>query len=148
MRDPTFVPPPIEERAVETSDVTRDERGFTVMLRNTLFRVVLGLARGDADQVLATIAPEDADGNAWTRERLLAARAAFDEDHPEGLRTDPSARVPSLLRVVTQTATHWQLQRILPDASGDDDWYVEARVDLARSRDAGEPVVVLERIAR
>ncbi|MBI2388759.1 MAG: DUF3516 domain-containing protein [Deltaproteobacteria bacterium] len=146
LRDPTYVPPPIEERAVETSDVTRDERGFTVLVRNAMFRIVQAMAAGDTTALLEAIAPEDPDGTPWTRERWLAERAAFDEDHP-ALRTDPTARVPSLTRI-DKRPDAWEVQQILPDAEGDDDWFLEARIDLARAKDAGEPVVALRRVAR
>jgi len=146
MRDPTYVPPPIEERVVETSDVTRDERGFTVMVRNAMFRVVLAMAHGNTQGVLDAIAPEDADGAPWTRERFLAERAAFDADHP-GLRSDPSARAPTLTRI-DKGESAWVVQQILPDTDGDDDWFLEARVDLARARETGEPIVTLVRVAR
>ncbi len=146
LRDPTYVPPPLEERPVETSDVTRDERGFTVLVRNAMYRVVAAMARGDAQGVLEAIAAEDPEGAAWTRDRWLAERASFDADHA-GLRLDPSGRAPSLTRIEKRQAW-WEVVQILPDVDGDDDWFLEARVDLSRSREAGEPVVSLARIAR
>ncbi len=128
------------------SDVTRDERGFTVLVRNASFRLVSALAARDVDRALEVVAPEDDRGEPWTRDRLSRELDAFHEDH-QAIRVDAAARAPSNLRV-TKGDGRWDVQQILLDDAGDADWFVEATIDLARSRDAGEPVVILRRIAR
>jgi len=144
MRDPSFALAPPAERAVTevVSDVTRDPRGFRILVRNKLFRLVRALG-SDLDAALELVAETDEDGDRWTRDRLAAQLDPFRADHPR-LRED---RSPKLTRIEEQPDS-WAIQQILPDEEGDDDWYVDARVDLPRSRDAGEPVLVLRRIAR
>ncbi|HLO67774.1 MAG TPA: DUF3516 domain-containing protein, partial [Holophaga sp.] len=39
-----------------------------------------------------------------------------------------------------------RIQQMLVDAEGHNDWVAECRVDLRASREAGAPVVVLERL--
>src|SRR5580692_2691110 len=83
-----------EARAVqappEAPDVTRDERGFTVLVRNLLFQLVKALAKRDgasAEQLIDS--PPDGSAHPWPASRVLGAMAPFFAEHA-GLRTDPA----------------------------------------------------------
>ncbi|MGZ3418903.1 MAG: DEAD/DEAH box helicase [Polyangiales bacterium] len=142
LRDPTRAPAaaaPTE--TVDTSDVTRDVRGFTVLVRNAMFKLVSAFARRDARSALELVAQDD-----WTEDRLREMLAAYFADHAE-IKTDASARAPSHLKITSHEG-RWELQQTLLDEDGDNDWIVEADVDLALSREQGEPVLRLRRLFR
>jgi hypothetical protein len=111
-----------------------------------MFRIVKAVGTGDVTELAELIAPEDDQGELWTKARLIETVDAFFKDH-KGIRSGVAARAPKL-QTIDQGDTAWDIQQILPDLEEDDDWIIEARVDLQRSRDAGEPVIVLRRIGR
>jgi hypothetical protein len=147
LRDPTRVTEVVRaEEATDTSDVTRDVRGFTVLVRNAMFKLVLALARRDARGVLELVAPEDDQGTQWTESRVQALLDGYFADHAE-IRTDAAARAPSHLRIASKEG-RWDVQQVLLDPEEDNDWVIDAFIDLPRSREQGEPVVVLRGVAR
>jgi hypothetical protein len=124
-------------------DITRDERGFTVLLRNALFRVLRALSARDYAQVVTMLA-EGAEP--WTVPRFEAALAPYYEEHA-AIRTDPAARAPknTIVRKHPERGV-WEVDQIIADDAGDDDWMLECAVDLERSRGEGRPVVELRAI--
>ncbi len=119
-----------------SEDVTRDAKGFTVLLRNELFRLIRALSRRDfaeAETVAGLKAAE-----------LERALAPFFEAHA-ALRTDPDARSPSLLTLETGE-TRWDFAQVLLDPEDDNDWVIVGWVDVAASREAGRPVIRVDRI--
>ena len=138
MRDPDKVTATPTEQPMEVvSDVTRDPRGFRILVRNKLHRLVQSLYREDT--ILELIAETDDEQERWSRPRLERELAPFRGDHT-GIRND---RSPKLTKLDEST---WEVQQIIPDLEGDDDWFLDARIDLERSRDVGEPVIVLRRM--
>ncbi len=78
--------------------------------------------------------------------RLRAAREAYRVEHAV-LRLDPEAR--NLRHTYVQPSddgTAWRVQQILVDPEGLNDWVMELAVDLAASREVGEPVLQLLRL--
>jgi hypothetical protein len=154
MRDPSYVPlgsgpdmrPP---RPEEPPDVTRDAKAFTAAIRTRVFALLRAWSIGDDEAALAVLdSPGDSTGEPWTVERLRAAREAYRLEHPGGLRLDPEAR--NLRHTYVHPAddgTAWRVQQMLVDPDGLNDWVAELDVDLAASREVGEPVLQLLRIA-
>ena len=153
MRDPDYQPagtggldlrPP---RPEEPPDVTRDTTAFTAALRTRVFSFLRAWSIGHDESALAGIdSPADGTGEPWTVARLRAAREAHRAEH-SGLRLDPEAR--NLRHTHVQPAddrTAWRVQQMLVDTEGLNDWVAEFHVDLAASRDAGEPVLQLRRL--
>jgi superfamily II RNA helicase len=129
--------PPKEHAELEPQgslDITKDEKAFTVLVRNEVFRVVRALARADWAEVDAT--------EPFRIEKMMAP---FIAGH-SAIRVDPEARSPKHLDV-TKEETQWRVRQTLLDPEGDTDWFFEATIDLERSRGAGRPVLALERIA-
>jgi superfamily II RNA helicase len=131
-------------------DITRDERGFTVLLRNTLFQLVRALARRDwaaAAAIVATSGGEDE----WTASRFEQAFQPYFEEHAS-LRTDPSARAPQNTRVTRPEGGAapgtWEITQVLCDPEGNDDWTLTSWVNLEASARAGKPVVVIRGVTR
>ncbi|HEY8430342.1 MAG TPA: DUF3516 domain-containing protein [Sandaracinaceae bacterium] len=132
-----------EEKEEAKADVTRDRRAFTAMVRNALFRVVRAIAlRRWEEAADAVEAPEGEPP--WTPERIEAALAPYFERH-RTIRTDPAARAPKNT-LIEEHEDAWEVRQILVDPEDELEWSIEARVDLARAREAGQPVVELRSI--
>jgi hypothetical protein len=155
MRDPDYVPrgtagvdlrPP---RPAEPPDVTRDTKAFTAMVRTRLFAFLRAWSIGRDEAALEAIGTSaDPDGLPWSVERLKAAREAYRVEHA-GPRLDPEAR--NLRHTQVQPSddrARWRVQHMLVDAEGLNDWVLELDVDLAASRERGEPVLQLLRLER
>jgi len=153
MRDPNYRPlgtggadlrPP---RPEEPPDVTRDVKAFTAAIRTRLFVFLRAWSIGNDEAALEAVdSPGDGDGQPWTGERLKAAREAYRVEHA-GPRLDPEAR--NLRHTHVQPSddrTSWRVQQMLVDAEGLNDWVLELDVDLAASRELGEPVLKLARL--
>ncbi len=114
-------------------DVTQDERGFTVLVRNAMFQVLRAVARRDwaaAAGLLDGCAPE----------ALQRAFAPFFEEH-SAVRLDASARAPQATRVTKKAAGVWEVLQVVCDPEGDDDWAMACTVDLEKSARVARPVV-------
>lgn len=140
LRDPTRAPAPATD-TVDTSDVTRDVRGFTVLVRNAMFKLLAAFARRDLRVALDLVLQED-----WTEEKLRTLLDAYYADHTQ-IRIDAAARAPAHLKIESKEG-RWELQQTLLDEAGDDDWVLEVDVDLALSREQGEPVLRLKQLRR
>ncbi len=152
MRDPAYqraetreARPPGAEEAKQ--DITRDAKGFTATIRNRIFSFLRGLVNADFEQALSHLsATEDLEGQPWTAERL---RAALDDHHAEHERIclDPNARNLRHTYVLpSEDKRAWRIQQMLVDPEENNDWVAEFYVDLAESRQSGEPALRLVRI--
>jgi Domain of unknown function (DUF3516) len=154
MQNPGYVPrgvagpelrPP---RPEEPPDVTRDAKAFTAAIRTRVFALLRAWSVGKDEEALGAIdSPQDGDGSPWTPERLRAAREAHRGEHGL-LRLDPEARNLRHTSVEpSEDGTRWRVQQMLVDTAGLNDWVAELDVDLAASREVGEPVLRLLRLA-
>jgi hypothetical protein len=123
-------------------DITRDEHGFTVLLRNALFQLLRALAGRDFS-LAAELALSDGEG-ALARPQIEEAMTAFYAAHAQ-LRTDPEARRPKLL-TLEKSEWHWEWAQVLLDPEDENDWVMTGSVDIEASRLAGRPVLSLRRI--
>ncbi|HYO38500.1 MAG TPA: DUF3516 domain-containing protein [Nocardioidaceae bacterium] len=135
LTDPTRVVaadvvPPEPER------ITANERAFTVLVRNALFRRVelAALRRWQQLGVLEAESGSSATAEDW-REALEVYFAAHDS-----IDTGPDARGSAML-LVEKAETVWEVQQIIGDPDGDHDWRIAATVDLAASDEQGELVM-------
>jgi hypothetical protein len=152
MRDPNYqraeakeVRPPGAEEAA--ADVTRDLKAFTAAIRNRIFTFLRGLVIGDFEQAIAHMdSAQDADGETWTTERLGQAMDGYLADHEQVLLTPEARNVRHTYVVPSEDKKTWRVQQMLVDPEGHNDWVAEFEVDLARSRQQGEPVLRLRRV--
>jgi superfamily II RNA helicase len=138
--------PPKERDELEPAgslDVTKDEKAFTVLVRNEVFRLVRALARADWPEC-ARIVASSPEVTASEAARIEAAMAPFIAEHA-AIRVDPEARSPKHMNVERGEAS-WRVRQTLLDPEGDDDWFFEVTIDLEPSRAAGRPILALERI--
>ncbi len=138
LTSPEADPPGQEIRAVPVRPrpLTGNERAFTAMVRNSLFRRVelfAGRRWYDLGQL-------DSDAG-WTAERWEeVVRAYFDEHDDVGLAAD--ARGPALLMIDRQRDV-WRVRQILDDPAGNHDWGFDVEVDLEASDEQGTAVIRL-----
>jgi hypothetical protein len=136
-------------------DVTRDERGFTVLVRNAMFQCIKALARRDWSAAAAMfgaaalqgVATPSSEGDAWSASRFEQALQPFFDEH-SALRTDPVARAPQNTRITKTGRGTWDVVQVLCDPEGDDDWTLSASIDLDASAKAGRPALVMRAVSR
>jgi superfamily II RNA helicase len=152
MRNPSYqraetkeVRPPGAEEAA--ADITRDAKAFTATIRNRVFMFLRGLVNRDYEQAIANLSsPQDLDGAPWTAERLQAALDAYHAEH-QYICLDPNARnIRHTYVIPAEDKRTWRVQQMLVDPEEHNDWVAEFEVDLARSREAAEPVLRLVRL--
>jgi len=152
MRNPNYqaaerkeIRPPGAEEAER--DITRDTKAFTAEIRNRVFSFLRGLVNEDFEQALTYLSSAaDAQGNAWTAQRLEEALDRYYADH-ERICLDPNARNSrNTYAAPSEDKKHWRIQQMLIDPEEHNDWAAEFLVDLQASKDAGEPVIRLVRI--
>ncbi|CAN5274290.1 DEAD/DEAH box helicase [soil metagenome] len=116
--------------------LTGNERAFTAMVRNALFRRVELFARGH----WAELAELD-HGSGWTAEHWAdVGDEYFDEHDDVGLGAN--ARGPALLIIDRQPGV-WRIRQIFDDPAGDHDWGFDVEVDLDASDEEGVAVIRL-----
>jgi hypothetical protein len=120
-------------------DVTRDARGFTVLVRNAMFQLLRAAGRKDWAGAASIV-----DGSA--PDAIDRAFAPYFAEHA-AIRLDPPARAPDRTRITPGDAA-WDVVQVVSDPEGDDDWAILASIDLAASRDAARPIVRLREVTR
>jgi len=128
---------PVAEVAVPARPrpLTGNERAFTAMVRNALFRRVELFAR----RRWYDLGLLDADSG-WTSERWEEVVRAYFAEHDE-VQTGADARGPALLIVDKSEPGLWRVRQILDDPAGDHDWGFDAEVDLDASDEEGTAVI-------
>jgi hypothetical protein len=114
--------------------LTGNERAFTAMVRNALFRRVELFAR----RRWYDLGLLDA-GSGWTSERWAEVGAEYFDEHDEVL-TGADARGPALLTIDRQPGV-WRVRQVLDDPAGDHDWGFDVEVDLEASDEEGSAVL-------
>jgi hypothetical protein len=116
--------------------LTGNQRAFTAMVRNALFRRVELFAR----QRWYDLGQLDA-GAGWTSDRWEeVVRGYFDEHDSVGVGAD--ARGPAML-IIDRQPDVWRIRQIFDDPAGHHDWGFEVEVDLEASDEEGAAVLRL-----
>ena len=116
--------------------LTGNERAFTAMVRNALFRRVELFARRHSYDLGVL----DADSG-WTAERWEEVVHAYFAEHDD-VGTGADARGPALL-IFDREPSVWRVRQILDDPAGDHDWGIDIEVDLEASDEEGTAVIRL-----
>jgi superfamily II RNA helicase len=152
MRDPNYqrvetkeARPPGAELA--DADITRDQKSFTALIRNRIFAFLRGLIVGDFEAALETLSsPEDADGQAWTPQRLEQTLETYYADH-ERICLDPEARNARHTYVIpSEDKKTWRVQQMLVDPEGHNDWMAEFEVDITASKKSSNSEIKLKKL--
>jgi superfamily II RNA helicase len=131
-------------------DVTEDERAFTVLVRGTLFQILRALARKDWALAASLVGGPEADR--WSAHAFEAAMTPFFAEHG-AVRLDPASRGTGKTRITKQATLPraggvWEIEQVVSDAEGDDDWVLSCWVDMGASAKEGKPIVVMRGIRR
>lgn len=135
---PHDVPVPVPARP---RPLTGNERAFTAMVRNALFRRVELFARSRWDELGALDA-----ASGWTAERWAEAGEAYFDEHAE-VGTGADARGPALL-IFDRQPQVWRIRQILEDPAGDHDWGFDVEADLPASDEEGTAVLRIVDVGR
>ena len=119
--------------------ITAGERGFTVLVRNALFRRVELLAH-HRYQALAELD----NGPGWTAVAFEDAMADYWAEYHD-LGVGAAARSAQLVQIERGPGV-WTVRQVFDDPAEHRDWGIGAEVDLAASDEAGEPVLALTAI--
>ncbi len=119
---------------VRPRPLTGNDRAFTAMVRNALFRRVELFAR----RRWADLGALDG-GSGWTAQRWQDVGEAYFDEHDD-VGIDADARGPALLIIDRQPGV-WRVRQILDDPAGDHDWGIDVEVDLAASDEEGAAVI-------
>jgi len=123
-------------QSAETTDITRNKREFTVMVRNAVFRLLRLIGGRNYEGALAALAvavpDESGEIKNWTADDLGAALAAFYEGHAY-IATDHQARDPRHLTIKVE-ADKWVLEQTITDPDQHNDWIINLVVDLPLSK--------------
>jgi hypothetical protein len=114
--------------------LTGNERAFTAMIRNALFRRVELFAR----RRWYDLGELDADSG-WTADRWVELGDQYFAEHDD-VGTAADARGPALL-IVDRQPDVWRVRQILDDPAGDHDWGIDVEVDLEASDEEGAAVL-------
>lgn len=114
--------------------LTGNERAFTAMVRNALFRRVELFARGRWDELGAL---EGRSG--FTAQRWQEVGDEYYAEHDD-VGTGADARGPALL-IIDRQKDVWRVRQILDDPAGDHDWGFDVEVDLEASDEEGAAVL-------
>jgi superfamily II RNA helicase len=125
-------------------DVTKDVRGFRILVRNAVFRLVQLLARRRFDDAAALV-QKDGDPKGWTGRALEELLSPYFDEHAS-IDVGPASRAPDLF-VVAPDVTHWKITQVLLDPEDSRQYALDLRVLLEPSRDAGAPVIDLVGLA-
>ena len=132
---------PVEREPDETVDITRDERGFTAMVRNAVWKVVRYLAFKQYDRAAEALA-EAHERSYWSAERLEEAMAPYWAEY-DAIDIGPDARSAAQLKIERGAET-WRITQIILDPNADRSWHMQLEVDLEASRSASQPVLTLK----
>ncbi len=140
--EPALRPPRDDLEPEGSQDVTRDEHGFTVLVRNAVFQLIRALARRDFAQATELVHSDDSE--AMGRAEIELVMTEFFAQHA-ALRIDPEARSPKLL-TLDKSEFRWEWSQLLLDPEDENDWVLSGSIDIDASRESGRPMLSLRRI--
>ncbi|MEZ4391188.1 MAG: DUF3516 domain-containing protein [Polyangiales bacterium] len=149
--DDDQVPVPVDLRdeaaAAEAAkpDITRNRRAFIAAIRRQLYSFLKSLSSRDYLTAARYLEADPELGGA-SAEDLKAAMEPFHEEHAV-IRVDHASRAPANTHLVEEGAESWRVRQVIVDGDDDNDWFVEVRVDLPRSREAERVVMHLEAVS-
>ena len=124
----------------QSIDVTSHTRAFQVMIRNGAFRWIQLFARTDYNGLAA-----EAVGDLSDPDQVKDLATPYWDDFDEVL-TGPDARSSRWFAINSQNDKTYEVEQIICDPNGFNEWRISGIVDLAQSREAGEAVMKLTNI--
>jgi hypothetical protein len=124
---------PVEPEARDATEPVRlpsiadDPRALKARIRNELHTLVAALARRDFETA-AGLVRADAE-SPWTKERFEGVTAPYFAEHA-AIDLPPRARQTANTAIREIEHRLWEVHHKIVDPEGDEDWGIEATVDL------------------
>jgi superfamily II RNA helicase len=134
----------LERDEDQTVDITKDERGFTTMVRNAAWKVVRFLAFKQYERAAEALS-ESSPSNEWTAERFAEAMTPYWAEY-DAIQIGADARSNAQLKIERGDQT-WKLTQILLDPDAHRSWHLNFEIDLEASRRAATPVLTLQTLS-
>ena len=157
LKNPEFIAEEMKEekafRADEASkDVTLDKKKFVANARARIFAFLSQLRNRNIDGALELLSEDLSEGQVvadgenipWTENRLEELLLEFHSEHGN-FRLDAEGRSVKH-SIVVWTPSALKIQQILQDEEDVNDWEADFSIPLKESREAGMPLVRLDRI--
>jgi superfamily II RNA helicase len=121
-------------------DVAHDPKALRARIRADLHLLVKALSDRDYAEAVSLVQTAD---EPWTEERFERALERFFVEH-ERLVFDQSARYVDKTQIEELAPHVYKARQILVDEAGDNDWYVEAEVDVREGMPVDQPLLRLK----
>ena len=157
LKNPEFIAEEMKEekafRADEASkDVTLDKKKFVANARARIFAFLSQLRNRNIDGALELLSEDLSEGQVvadgenipWTENRLEELLLEFHSEHGN-FRLDAEGRSVKH-SIVVWTPSALKIQQILQDEEDVNDWEADFSIPLEESREAGMPLIRLDRI--
>ncbi|HEY4157906.1 MAG TPA: DUF3516 domain-containing protein, partial [Polyangiaceae bacterium] len=142
LRDPTRVTPETAAEAEpDEHDITRNARQFTALIRNLLFSLLRALQARDYESVLDLAEPGEPALTAPELERKI--RPLFDGG--QAIQLDAQGRSPQNT-VIQAESDYWHVTQSIVVADEISEYFVQGRVDLARSKRERRVVFLIDHL--
>jgi hypothetical protein len=138
-------PSEVGRRAARGLDIALDPRALASLVRAEMHRFTRALALGDLEEALAGV--RDDEGDPWTVDRLTAVMVTHDEEVGPVV-FDARARMSDKTHLRRLDERRYDVLHTLCDASGEDGWVIEGRVDLDVEEDKPGMLVELVDVRR
>jgi len=135
---------PVARDEDEAVDITKDERGFTTMVRNAVWKIVRFLAFKQYDRAAEALS-DVSEANEWSGARFAETLEPYWAEY-DALQIGPDARSSAQLKIERRPG-EWDLTQILLDPDDHRSWHMRFQIDLPASREAGTPALTLLSIA-
>lgn len=107
-------------------DMTQALRLLGIHIRNTVFSLIRALASKNYEEALTWIQNQDQE---WNEDKLDKIMKLYYEDHSYILTTS-SARSPKHITMSSLKKSPIQVEAVIIDADGHNDWIMELRIDV------------------
>jgi len=132
-----------ETRHVPIFDPDKNPKPFFARIRSELHAFLKALVDKNYEEALQlTLQNED---NPWTAVHLEAALADFYAEHGE-IIFRPTERQPQYTLMSKVAPNKWQAQQIIVDGEANNDWYIEAIIELKPEHDENTMLIQVTRI--
>ncbi|MCZ6782468.1 MAG: DUF3516 domain-containing protein [Proteobacteria bacterium] len=138
-------PPPGAPEPRRAPELWRDPRALRARVRAELHQLVRALAQGRYEEAAACVRADPQAPSPWTAERFRLALAPFLEEY-ERIVFDPPARRNDLTWMRERESRLWDVRQVLVDPAGDNQWNVEAELDLRTGDVPAGPLLAVRAI--
>lgn len=135
------LPKDVEALQPPRKDLAKDEKALKARVRAELHRWVALLAKKEHDELAELLG----EASGWTEKALADLMAPYWAAHPL-IDLTPRARQPVLTQLVPDGPRRWKVRHALLDEQQEQDWFIDAEVDLTDREDVDGGLLQLRHI--